>query len=43
MTKDQLIRQIADSLRKNDAKLMADVKKQLRNVPVTATRSFNGR
>lgn len=43
MTKDQLIKQIADSLKKNDAALMADVKKQLRAVPVNATRSFRGR
>jgi uncharacterized protein YpiB (UPF0302 family) len=43
MTKDQLAKQIADSLKRNDAKLMADITKQLRNVPVNATRSFSGR
>lgn len=43
MTKDQLIKQIVNSLKKNDAKLMADVKKQLKAVPVNVTKSFSGR
>lgn len=43
MTRDQLIKQIADSLKKNDAKLMAEVKKQLKTVPVNVTKSFSGR
>ena len=43
MNREQLVKQIVDSLKRNDAKLMADVKKQLRNVPTNVTRSFNGR
>lgn len=43
MTKDQLIKHITDSLKKNDAALMADVKKQLQALPVNATKSFRGR
>ena len=43
MTKEQLIQHIADSLRKNDAALIADVKKQLKSLSVNVTKGFSGR
>lgn len=43
MKKEDLIKQIADTLKKRDASLLAAVEKELRSRSVNVTKSFSGR